>query len=51
MQAQARPSWRACSSATEAMAMQVVMEYERAQGRQVYDVHEKNWAMTSPAST
>ena len=24
------------------MAMQVVMEYERAQGRQVYDVHEKN---------
>jgi superfamily II DNA or RNA helicase len=27
---------------TEAIAMQVVMEYERAQGRQVYDVHEKN---------
>jgi superfamily II DNA or RNA helicase len=27
---------------TEAVAMQVVMEYERAQGRQVYDVHEKN---------
>ncbi len=27
---------------TEAMAMQVVMEYERAQGRQAYDVHEKN---------
>jgi superfamily II DNA or RNA helicase len=27
---------------TEATAMQVVMEYERAQGRQVYDVHEKN---------
>ena len=30
------------NAATEAMAMQVVMEYERAQGRQVYDVHEKN---------
>ncbi|NJD67790.1 MAG: DUF3883 domain-containing protein [candidate division NC10 bacterium] len=28
--------------ATEATAMQVVMEYELAQGRQVYDVHEKN---------
>jgi hypothetical protein len=27
---------------TEAMAMRVAMEYERAQGRQVYDVHEKN---------
>jgi len=27
---------------TEATAMQVVMEYERARGRQVYDVHEKN---------
>jgi len=27
---------------TEAAAMQVVMEYEQAQGRQVYDVHEKN---------
>jgi len=27
---------------TEAIAMQVVLEYERAQGRQVYDVHEKN---------
>jgi superfamily II DNA or RNA helicase len=27
---------------TEAIAMRVVMEYERAQGRQVYDVHEKN---------
>jgi len=27
---------------TEAVAMRVVMEYERAQGRQVYDVHEKN---------
>jgi superfamily II DNA or RNA helicase len=27
---------------TEAIAMQVVMEYERSQGRQVYDVHEKN---------
>ena len=23
-------------------AMQVVMEYEAAQGRQVFDVHEKN---------
>ncbi len=30
------------SPETEATAMQVVMEYERAQGRQVYDVHEKN---------
>ena len=30
------------NAATEAMAMQVVIEYERAQGRQVYDVHEKN---------
>ncbi len=27
---------------TEATAMQVAMEYEKAQGRQVYDVHEKN---------
>jgi superfamily II DNA or RNA helicase len=27
---------------TEAIAMQVVMEYEAAEGRQVYDVHEKN---------
>ena len=27
---------------TEAVAMRVVLEYERAQGRQVYDVHEKN---------
>jgi hypothetical protein len=27
---------------TEAVAMRVVMEYERAQGRQVYDVHEEN---------
>jgi len=27
---------------TEAIAMQLVMEHERAQGRQVYDVHEKN---------
>ncbi len=27
---------------TEAKAMNVVMEYERSQGRQVYDVHEKN---------
>jgi len=27
---------------TEATAMRVVMEYEQAQGRQVYDVHEKN---------
>jgi len=26
----------------EATAMQVVMEHEKAQGRQVYDVHEKN---------
>lgn len=26
----------------EATAMQVVMEYERSKGRQVYDVHEKN---------
>ena len=26
---------------TEMTAMQVVMEYETAQGRQVYDVHEK----------
>ncbi|MBI5634971.1 MAG: DUF3883 domain-containing protein [Nitrospirae bacterium] len=27
---------------TEAVAMKVVMEYEQAKGRQVYDVHEKN---------
>jgi superfamily II DNA or RNA helicase len=27
---------------TEATAMRIVMEHERAQGRQVYDVHEKN---------
>ena len=27
---------------TEMTAMRVVMDYERAQGRQVYDVHEKN---------
>jgi len=27
---------------TEATAMQVVMDHERSQGRQVYDVHEKN---------
>jgi hypothetical protein len=27
---------------TEATAMRVVIEYERTQGRQVYDVHEKN---------
>ena len=27
---------------TEAVAMRVVMEHEQAQGRQVYDVHEKN---------
>lgn len=27
---------------TEAVAMKVVMEHEAAQGRQVYDVHEKN---------
>ncbi len=27
---------------TEAIAMQVVIEHERAQGREVYDVHEKN---------
>ena len=30
------------SAETEAVAMRVVMEYERARGRQVYDVHEKN---------
>jgi superfamily II DNA or RNA helicase len=30
------------NAATEAMAMQVVMEHERAQGRQVFDVHERN---------
>jgi len=27
---------------TEAVAMRVVIEYEQAQGRRVYDVHEKN---------
>ena len=27
---------------TEAIAMQVVMDYEQSQGREVYDVHEKN---------
>jgi hypothetical protein len=27
---------------TEAIAMRVVLEHELAQGRQVYDVHEKN---------
>ncbi len=27
---------------TEAVAMQVVMDYEKSQGREVYDVHEKN---------
>jgi len=27
---------------TEATAMRVVMEYEQARGRQIYDVHEKN---------
>jgi hypothetical protein len=27
---------------TEVIAMRVVMEHEQAQGRQVYDVHEKN---------
>ena len=27
---------------TEAVAMRVVIEHENAQGRQVYDVHEKN---------
>jgi len=27
---------------TEAIAMRVVVEHEKAQGRQVYDVHEKN---------
>jgi SNF2 family DNA or RNA helicase len=31
-----------CNPETEATAMQVVMEHERAQGRQVFDVHEKN---------
>jgi hypothetical protein len=29
-------------SETEAIAMNIVIEHERAQGRQVYDVHEKN---------
>jgi hypothetical protein len=27
---------------TEAIAMRVVMDYETAQGRQVYDIHDKN---------
>ena len=27
---------------TEAIAMQVVLQYEKSRGRQVYDVHEKN---------
>src|SRR5690606_27762970 len=27
---------------TEAIAMQVAMDHERAEGRQVFDVHEKN---------
>ena len=27
---------------TEAIAMRVIMEHEAAQGRQVYDVHDKN---------
>jgi hypothetical protein len=27
---------------TEAIAMRVVIDHEKAQGRQVYDVHEKN---------
>ncbi len=30
------------SQETEATAMQVVIDYEKAQGRQVYDVHDKN---------
>jgi hypothetical protein len=30
------------NAATEALAMQVVMEHERAQGCQVFDVHERN---------
>lgn len=30
------------NSETEATAMKVVIEHEKAQGRQVYDVHEKN---------
>ena len=30
------------NAATEALAMQVVMAHERAQGRQVFDVHERN---------
>jgi len=35
---------------TEATAMRVVMEHETAQGRHVYDVHEKNlgYDLTSP---
>jgi hypothetical protein len=28
--------------ATEALAMQVVIEHERGQGHQVFDVHERN---------
>jgi hypothetical protein len=30
------------NAATEALTMRVVMEHERAQGRQVFDVHERN---------
>jgi hypothetical protein len=30
------------NAATEALAMQVVLAHERAQGRQVFDVHERN---------
>jgi hypothetical protein len=30
------------NSETEAIAMKVVMDYEKVKGRQVYDVHEKN---------
>ncbi|QAA76826.1 MAG: ATP-dependent RNA helicase [Candidatus Bipolaricaulis sibiricus] len=30
------------SAETEAAAMRVVIEYEKAQGRQVYDVHDRN---------
>ena len=33
---------------TEAVAMRVVMEWEQAQGRQVYDVHEKNLGYDVP---
>ena len=31
-----------CDPVTEATAMRVAMEYEVSQGRQVFDVHEKN---------